>query len=184
MVPVIRQIDLISPDYLEAQKIMHADPKGYGNRGDEWAKTVIEVAERYDCTSILDYGAGTGRLATALRDAGYVVSEYDPAIEGKETPPTFADLVVSTDCLEHVEPEKLTAVLAHLRLLARKAVFVVISCRPAMKLLPNGDNAHLIIRNKRWWRERVLAAGFRLRRSPIAMPRKIPSKCWMGVLKP
>lgn len=181
---MIRQIDLISPAYLEAQKIMHADPKGYGNRGDEWARTVIEVAKRYDVGSILDYGAGHGRLAAALRLEGYAVREYDPAIEGKDTPPSFADLVISTDVIEHVEPEKLDAVLAHMRQLARKAVFVVISCRPALKLLPNGDNAHLIIRNKRWWRERVQSAGFKLRRSPIAMPRKIPSKCWLGVLKP
>lgn len=181
---MIRQIDLISPDYLEAQKIMHADPKGYGNRGNEWAETVIEVAERYDCMSILDYGAGTGRLAAALRLAGYAVREYDPAIEGKDSPPMFADLVCSTDVLEHCEPEKLDAVLAHLRLLARKTVFLVVCCRPAMKLLPNGDNAHLIIRNKRWWRERVTAAGFRLRKPPRTMPIENLSHRWIGVLKP
>lgn len=181
---MIRQCDLISPDYLEAQKIMHADPKGYGNRGEEWAETVIEVAKRYDVGSILDYGSGRGRLAEALREAGYAVREYDPAIEGKDGPPSFADMVVSTDVMEHIEPEKLKAVLSHIRLLARKVVFLVVSCRPAQKLLPNGNNAHLIIRNKRWWRERVSAAGFRLRRSPVARPAKPPKFYWMGVLKP
>jgi len=181
---LIRQSDLISPEYLDAQKAMHAGPKPYGNRGAEWTQTVLEVARRYRVGSILDYGAGHGRLADALRGHGYAVREYDPAVEGKDASPAFADLVVSTDCLEHIEPVKLGAVLAHMRLLARKAVFVVISCRPAQKLLPNGKNAHLIVRNKRWWRERMVKAGFRLRRSPVTMPKQIPAKCWIGTLKP
>ena len=181
---MMRQSDLISPEYLDAQKAMHAGPKPYGNRGEEWTKTVLEVAKRYGVGSILDYGAGHGRLAAALRDHGYVVREYDPAIEGKDTPPSFADLVVSTDCLEHIEPDKLDAVLAHMRLLARRVVFVVISCRPAMRVLPNGKNAHLIIRSKHWWHDRVQAAGFRMRRPPRTMPKQMPSKCWIGTLKP
>jgi len=181
---MIRQSDLISDEYLDLQRAMHAAKLPYGNRGAEWTQTVLEVAKRYDVGSILDYGSGHGRLASALREHGYSVREYDPAIEGKDGLPYFADLVVSTDMLEHVEPDKLDAVLAHMRLLARKAVFVVISTREAQRVLPNGKNAHLIIRDKHWWRQRVERSGFRLRKSPRTMPKEMPSKCWIGTLKP
>lgn len=183
---MIRLVDLISPAYLDVQRIMHANPKGYANRGEQWAPTVIEVAQQYDVWSILDYGAGKCRMGNALREAGFECRDYDPAVPGLDTPPSFADLVVSTDVLEHCEPQKLDNVLAHIRLLARKAVFLVISCRPARKRLPNGDNAHLIIKPKAWWRDRLLAAGFTIQKTPQVLPEKLPKKCshWMGVLTP
>lgn len=175
---------LISRDYLEAQKIMHAQPRGYGGRGDAWANTVIDLAQRYDAGSLLDYGCGQGALARALRTAGLACREYDPAIPGKDAPPVFADMVVCTDVLEHIEPDRLDLVLTHLRALARKVVFVVIALRPANKLLPNGQNAHLIIENKVWWRARVELAGFTVRGAPAVWPEKRPGKCWAAVLKP
>lgn len=182
---MIPQGDLISRDYLESQVQMHAHPRGYGQRGDHWAPTVIALAKKYDVGSILDYGCGAGSLGRALRETGlFSVREYDPAIPGKDSPPFFADMVVCTDVVEHVEPEKLDNVLTHLRALARKVVFLVAACRPANKLLPNGQNAHLIIEDGHWWRERILKAGFTLRLPPKVWPSKMPGKCWVGVLKP
>lgn len=178
--------DLISADYCESQKIMHAHPRGYGGRGYTWAPTVIEVARRYDAMSILDYGCGAGTLGVAVRAAGFVCREYDPAIAGKDHPPSFADLVISTDVLEHIEADKLDNVLQHIRALARKAVFFVIATRPANKLLPNGHNAHLIIENKAWWSERIRGAGFTVQPKPTTLPEKMPGKgkCWMAVCTP
>jgi 2-polyprenyl-3-methyl-5-hydroxy-6-metoxy-1,4-benzoquinol methylase len=183
---VIQQIDLISPEYCKAQKAMHAHPRGYGGRGYTWAPTVIEVAKRYDAMSILDYGAGAGTLGKALREAGFVCRDYDPAIPGWDGPPSFADLVTCCDVLEHIEPDKLDNVLAHIRSLARKAVFLVIATRPANKLLPNGHNAHLTIENKQWWGERVTSAGFVVQKPPATLPEKMPGKgkCWMAVCLP
>jgi hypothetical protein len=177
--------DRISADYLESQKQMHANPRGYGQRGDHWAGTVVEIARKHEIASILDYGCGAGSLAKALERHGrFVVREYDPAIPGKDGIPSFADMVVCTDVLEHIEPDKLDNVLAHIRMLTRKVAFVVIATRPANKCLPNGENAHLIIENGHWWRARVLGAGFTLRKPPRIWPAKMPGKCWVGVLKP
>jgi hypothetical protein len=181
---VIPLRDLISAKYCKAQKVMHANPRGYGRKGHYWAPTVIEVAQRYDVQSICDYGAGQRKLGEALRAAGFICRDYDPAIPGIDGPPSFADMVVSTDMLEHCEPHKLENVLAHIRMLARKAVFIVVACRPAQKLLPNGDNAHLIIQPKGWWQEKLIAAGFTIQPRPTVLPEKMPSKCWMGVLTP
>lgn len=181
---MIRAIDLISPTYRDIQKQMHKNPRGYGRRGEHWSATVVEIARRYDAQSILDYGAGEGRLGAVLREEGFVCRDYDPAVPGMDTPPLFADLVVSTDVLEHIEPEKLDAVLAHIRLLARKAVFFVASCRPANKRLPDGKNAHLIIQNGRWWNARVRRAGFTVEKGPSVLPEKMPAKCWYAVMTP
>jgi hypothetical protein len=183
---VIFSADLISPDYLESQKAMHAHPRGYGGRGYTWAPTVIDVARRYDVLSILDYGSGQGTLGKALREAGHVCRDYDPAIPQWSAPPVFADMVTCCDVLEHIEPDKLDTVLRHIRLLARKVVFLVIATRPANKLLPNGQNAHLIIESKDWWSDRIAQAGFVRQEPPTVLPDKMPGKgkCWMAVLKP
>lgn len=162
---------------------MHAGH--YGTSGDRWASTVLGLAEQFDCWSLLDYGAGKGALGQVLHGSRLAVSEYDPAIKGKNNLPSFADLVACIDVLEHVEPERLPAVLAHLRLLARKAVFLVVSTRPSSATLPDGGNAHLIIESDEWWRARVEAAGFTVQPPPfIPADVKRPGKAWIAVVTP
>lgn len=177
--------DLISAPYLEQQKILHSAPRGYGGRGEKWAGVVLQVALKYHASSILDYGCGQGSLARVLRGqplGAIRIDEYDPAILGKDGPPSFADLVVCTDVLEHVEPDRLDTVLAHLRTLARKAVFTVISTKDSNKVLTDGRNAHLIIESGPWWKRRIRTAGFRIE-NPPSVVRKT-SKEWVGVLVP
>lgn len=176
--------DLISPKYVELQQELHARPNGYGGKGDKWAAGVAEVALRLECRSVLDYGCGQGSLKTALQKIAphiHRIDEYDPAIPGKDGWPAFADLVVCTDVLEHVEPDKLDATLKVLNTLARKAVFVVIATRPSNKTMADGRNAHLIIESDDWWRARLAAAGFTLHPGPIS-PLKKPSRELVAVL--
>lgn len=178
---------LISKGYVEEQKILHARPNGYGGKGDKWAGGVANLITDLRATSVLDYGCGQGALIKALRPivSGAVrLDEYDPAIPGKDGPPEFADLVVCTDVLEHIEPDKLPSVLAHLQLLARTAVFVVIATRPSNKTLSDGRNAHLIIEPDGWWIDTMLAAGFHVAGDPVpTSPLTEPSREWVAVLK-
>lgn len=183
---MIPTLERISPKYLEMQKTLHADPRGYGGRGDKWAGVVLQVAIEHECSSILDYGCGQGSLARTLRSqplGAIRVDEYDPAIPGKDALPDFADLVVCTDVLEHVEPDRLDAVLAHLKLLARKALWIVVSTKGSNKVLADGRNAHIIIQPGAWWKERFKAAGFELH-TPPTIVRSEPSKEWAVVLTP
>lgn len=179
---------LISQEYREAQMALHAGPKGYegyGGKGDRWASTVAGIAEQYDCSSVLDYGCGQGSLAKALNGSGLSVREYDPAIPGKDGHPVFADLVVCTDVLEHIEPDKLDQVLKHLRILARKAVFLVVSTRPALLTLPDGRNAHLTVESSAWWEARVTGAGLTKQAATAIPPNvKLPGKAWIAVVTP
>jgi 2-polyprenyl-3-methyl-5-hydroxy-6-metoxy-1,4-benzoquinol methylase len=178
---------LITPRYREQQRELHAAPRGYGQRGSKWADVVRALVDEYLASSVLDYGCGTGSLKAALVNGegldGVRIDEYDPAIKGKDGIPYFADLVNCTDVLEHVEPDCLPEVLKHLRLLARKAVFVVISTCETAKVLSDGRNAHLIIQPAEWWREQLTAAGFTIL-PPPAIARKREDKEWCGVLLP
>lgn len=180
----MRIADLISPVYAGHQRALHAMPQGYGGKGDKWARGVLDVIAEYQCSSVLDYGCGQGSLGHKLRQwvgAAVRVDEYDPAVPGKDSLPLFADLVVCTDVLEHVEPERLSAVLAHLKLLARKAVFVVIATRPSNKTLGDGRNAHLIIEQDDWWIATMTKAGFAIHPGPVS-PLDKPSREWVAVL--
>ena len=177
---------LISPEYCEEQRILHAAPRGYGGKGDKWAPAVADLVKQFSASSVLDYGAGEGNLAVALRQllpSSVRIAEYDPGVLRIEARPSFADLVTCTDVLEHVEPEKLDAVLAHIKMLARKAVFAVIATRPSNKTLSDGRNAHLILEQDAWWVDRLLAAGFQVSPGPKS-PSLKPSRELVVVLTP
>lgn len=180
------QPQLISKPYLEMQKTLHAAPRGYGGRGDKWAGIVVQLVAEYQATSILDYGCGQGSLARTLRTfelPGVRINEYDPAIPDKDAMPDFADLVVCTDVLEHIEKAHLPSVLAHLRQLARKALWVVVSTKESNKVLADGRNAHLIIKPGAWWKKKFVKAGFTLHPPPTVV-RQVPEKEWALVLTP
>ncbi len=183
---MMRQHDLITSEYLEMQRKLHAAPRGYGGRGDKWAGIVLQLAIQYEAVSILDYGCGQGSLARTLKSQplnGLRIAEYDPAIPGKDAFPMFADLVVVTDVLEHIEPRRLDNVLEHIKGLARKAVWAVISTKESNKHLSDGRNAHLIIKPASWWKARLIKAGFTLHVPPTVV-RSVPEKEWCVVLTP
>lgn len=141
---------LISDSYLRINSLLHRKHPTYGMGGHRWANKLLAVVKRYRCRDALDYGCGKGTLRLALKDT-LEVSEYDPAVPGKDSLPSPADLVVLIDVLEHIEPDCLEEVLDHVRGLARTVVFGTIATRPAKKMLPDGRNAHLIIRPTEWW---------------------------------
>jgi hypothetical protein len=146
--------DLASPAYRKMLEQMHQQTKGWANDGHKHSAKVKEFAEAIGAGSLLDYGCGQEALKKALGD-GFKVEGFDVGIPGKAVLPKPAGLVVCTDCLEHVEKEKLDNVLRHICLLAEKGAYLVIATRPANAVLPDGKNAHLIVRNAEWWIERV-----------------------------
>ncbi len=181
-----RVADFISTPYLREQQILHESPRGYGQRGYKWAPVVLAIAKQYGASSILDYGCGQGSLAKALRaePLGSIrVDEYDPAIPGKDQLPVFADMVNVTDVLEHVELDRLPAVLAHLRMLARKVLWVVVSTTETAKVLSDGRNAHINIQSAEWWAQTMIDSGFAIHPAPIEARCK-PEKEWIAVLTP
>jgi 2-polyprenyl-3-methyl-5-hydroxy-6-metoxy-1,4-benzoquinol methylase len=160
----VTRADLISDAYLAEQVRLHAAPRGYGARGSRWAEAVHALASQYHCRTILDYGCGQGSLARALTPMGRTVTEYDPAVAGKDQLPTPADLVVCTDVLEHVESAHIFAVAQHLAALTRRALFLVVSLVETDKRLSDGRQAHILLRTPAWWQTLLEAHDFQLAR--------------------
>jgi len=144
---------LITDAYRNMNAQMHKDKSAYGTSGHRWGAEVAILAQSHRTRSILDYGSGKGTLNKCLK--GLEVTNYDPAIEGIDGLPSPHDIVVSTDVMEHIEPELLDPVLNHIHSLTGKIAFLVICTRAAKKVLPDKRNAHLIIENKAWWENRL-----------------------------
>jgi uncharacterized Rossmann fold enzyme len=159
---------LISPQYAEQNKKLHQDRPDYGCSGRKRSAVVQQLAISIDAKTVLDYGCGKGELAKGL---SFPIWEYDPAIAGKEMPPRPADLVVCTDVLEHIEPEYLDAVLMDLARCTMKIGYFVIHMKASSKTLPDGRNAHLIQKGRKWWSDQLakyfhLADGAVMHRPP------------------
>jgi hypothetical protein len=136
----------------------------WGKSGASHAPEILALATELGATTVLDYGAGCATLAVAVPTLK--VFDYDPGTAAHALPKP-ADLVVSSDVLEHVEPDKIDNVLRHQYLLARKGAYLVIALSPARELLPNGHNAHLLIRPVDWWLAKLKDAGWWIQRHEL-----------------
>jgi hypothetical protein len=142
----------ISTSYLAQQKKLHEDPN-YGLASLGFVPTIKDILLQTKAVSLSDYGAGKCNLQRGLQAEGltsHAYYPYDPAFP-EYGPPKPADLVCCIDVLEHVEMEYLDAVLADLKAITQKYGFFSVHCGPAMKILADGRNAHLIQKPSSWW---------------------------------
>lgn len=154
--------NLASKGYREELQRAHMHAK-WGGDGRKHVQAVKEWADALEAGTILDYGCGKGVLAKTMHDNyGRRVTEYDPGIQTKCELPKPADMVVCTDVLEHVEPERLDAVLDHIYALCDRGAYFTIATRAANMALSDGRNAHLIQRPYDWWVEVVENVGFKV----------------------
>ena len=157
----------VSEEYraLNAQLHKHSTRrrKEFGADGRKWVNMLLPILHQFKVRSLLDYGCGKETLWKTLRNSygewgqlpNYV--GYDPCVKGKEELPKGQfDMVVCTDVLEHVEPEYLNNVLAHICVLTGKVIFFNIALLPAITLLPDGSNAHQIVESSDWWGRKLL----------------------------
>lgn len=156
--------DLASFPYRDQIVTLHRQ-REWGQHGASHGPAVLAYASEIGATSVVDYGCGTGTLKKAL--PGIKTQLYDPGIPKFKALPKPADLVVATDVLEHIEPEKLDAVLRHIRLLAIKGAFLTISCTPARETLPDGRNAHLSLHDPQWWLKKLSDFGWVIARHEL-----------------
>ncbi len=154
-----------STEYARLNRELHKRPNGFGGGGHKHKEKVLELAQQYDCKSLLDYGAGQQKLSQSIKKHPHpfeTIQDYDPGVPAIEGQPLPADLVVCTDVLEHVEPEYLDNVLAELSRLTQKVIYLYIATITTDKILKDGRSAHLIVESPDWWRHRLNEAGFHL----------------------
>lgn len=124
--------------------------------------------------TLLDYGCGKASLhraesveidgtsVGALKDFWALdsVSLYDPGVAAYDRLAAGPfDAVICTDVLEHVDEADVDFVLDQIFSRATRLVYMNISTRPAVKTLPNGENAHATVRPADWWKPRVQKAA-------------------------
>jgi hypothetical protein len=127
---------------------------------------------------MLDYGAGKGRLGEALtRLVPYplVVHHYDPAVPGWSASPRPCEFVACIDVLEHVEPTLLDNVLDDLQRVTASLGMFTVHTGPAIKVLADGRNAHLIQQPPAWWLPRFLD------RFELEAYNRVPNGFWVIV---
>ncbi|MBM3349629.1 MAG: class I SAM-dependent methyltransferase [Betaproteobacteria bacterium] len=154
---IMRTQPLISEKYRSMQQQLHQNPN-YGVASLGFAPLVAKIAKGLGLKSISDYGAGKCNLNKGLINSGLNTFEYypyDPAFPAYGDP-VPADLVCCIDVLEHIEPDHLDNVLANLAEITIKVGFFSIHTGPAMKVLSDGRNAHLIQKPSSWWLDRLI----------------------------
>jgi hypothetical protein len=149
---------LISEEYRKAQQYLHSQP-GYGVTSAVYAGLVDSIIDRLEFDEILDYGCGAKcTLLHSLKTKRKVrYQAYDPAVPEYSGEAVPSELVACLDVLEHIEPDCLYDVLADLQRVTKEVGIFSITCGPAMKVLPDGRNAHLIQEPPEWWVERLMA---------------------------
>lgn len=150
---------MISKDLKKIYQDIHRDtPFGKRAKIPDYLKDFIKDRQP---KSILDFGCGKGNLVKTLKETypSLLVSGYDPANPEFDTPLPDVDMLVSTDVLEHIEPEIINDVISMLASKARYQ-YHLISCAPAKLILPDGRNAHLIQESAEWWKDKFTRAGF------------------------
>jgi SAM-dependent methyltransferase len=170
----------VTADYAESLKKLH-ESKAFGNRANIPTE-VIRCIEEYNIQSILDFGCGKGNVVTALKETypNLKVYGYDPGREGFDALPDNVDMIISTDVLEHVEPNLLNETLLDLAKRTNKVMYHLIACHPAKKCLPDGRNAHLIVETPEWWKNKLSTVlGWKMYNENtfeyLAQPKKGPS---------
>lgn len=113
--------------------------------------------------SILDFGCGKGNLVEVLKKEypNIEIRGYDPANPKFSNQISTVEMLISTDVLEHVEPNMIDDIMELLKNTSALQ-YHLISCAPAKLTLPDGRNAHLIQETPGWWKNKFTQIGFRI----------------------
>ena len=89
-------------------------------------------------------------------------SLYDPAVpEYENLPDGPFHGIFSTDVLEHIPEHQIPETIKEITFRAERFVFLAICTRPAIAILPNGDNAHCTLKPIEWWADMVKKHSYR-----------------------
>lgn len=152
-------MELINKTYQAQLEQLHSSDKKF-NHGAKAYKIVEKFIAEYKPSTLLDFGCGKGGLIATISKLHPEISVagYDPGnVEFQTLPSNAVDVVVSTDAIEHIEPAHLSQTLKTIGNLMLRCGCFRIACYPAKKNLPDGRNAHLIVKPPAWWREQILS---------------------------
>jgi len=137
--------------------------------------SVKQAVDEFQLKTLLDYGCGKalfydhaelnmpdGRTLKGLKEIWGVdeITLYDPGYEPYSHLPTGTfDGVICTDVMEHCPEEDLDWIIDELFAFSDRYLLCSIACYPAKRLLPNGKNAHITLKNPGWWVDKFQEAA-------------------------
>lgn len=156
---------------IDQYRVLHKHPKVFtGMSCLANAYTILRLIKHYHAETLLDYGCGKGdqyrEPYCVQRWWGVQPAMYDPAVPGHDTLPDGEfDGVFCVDVLEHIEEPDIPATLDVLFSKARRFLFVTVCPRESTRLLPDGRNCHITIRDEDWWSREIKSAHRRSRKN-------------------
>lgn len=132
--------------------------KGYSLK--RWIPELANIISNSNIKSVLDYGCGKAECwyTFNLKKLWNIekVGLYDPGVEMySQIPSKSYDMTLCIDVLEHIPEHLLDDVLDQIMSLTNKIFFCTISTRLSNKILPNGQNAHVTVKPKEWWKQKL-----------------------------
>jgi len=152
----------VKQHYINLYKEYHSSAEGRypGNSFGNGYSHISELIEQTSAKRVLDYGCGKGTQYTKLQlhkkwNIGMPVL-YDPGVPAFEKLPTGPfDGIYSTDVMEHIPESVIPSIFSWIFANATKFVFLGICTRPAIAVLPNGENAHCTVKSIDWWKDKI-----------------------------
>ena len=159
-------------DYAASYGEMHANGKYFpGFSIAPYVPAIAALVDEHHPNRMLDYGCGRGLQYLKRRVheewGGLLPYCYDIGVKGlHEKPEGTFDGVLCVDVLEHIERVDIPDVLDELIAYTDEGgfVFLVISCRPTKKRLPDGRDVHVTIEPPSWWHQQFANAAARNQR--------------------
>ena len=148
-------------NWIEEYKKYHAekDTNYPGNNLNPQLHHIIDLVKDTKATTLLDYGCGKGLQYSKWKhheELGIMPELYDPAVPEYETLPDGPfDGVYSTDVMEHIPKEHLPETFENIFSRAKRFVFLAICTKPAIAVLPNGENAHCTVESIGFWEKMI-----------------------------
>lgn len=152
---------MISEQYKKVLTSVHAKTK-FGKRR-KLPDLLAEYIQEHQPATILDFGCGKGNLVETLKEQYpfRTVYGFDPANPKYDTTLRKVDMIISTDVMEHIEPDLLDITMQEIAEHSTH-IFHLISCAPAKLILPDGRNAHLIQETPDWWKKKHIDLGYKI----------------------
>ena len=151
---------------------LYKEKPEYGSTGLGKYTLIIKYVDDYSIKSIFDFGCGTNYVLLKKigeQSKGLSLRGYDPAILDSQINETVSnqistdyksDMIVSTDCLEHIPENELDQCWKIFKNINPKVIFLVVCTRLAGQILSDGTNAHKTVKNFSWW-ENILVENFK-----------------------
>lgn len=142
---------------------IYAGNPNYGSDRRHFIDYLSTLIQKHDVASFFDFGCGLNHVVISelkLKYPGIKYVGYDPALQDFQCNEILnnyipsdlkIDMLISSDCLEHVHTEELPQVWEIFRKLEPRVMYHSISTRIAGQILSDGTNAHKTVKSDTWW---------------------------------